>query len=108
VVTYVDNGVRRWAGICRSGDWANRLTMDRDTETFIDETQKWFDQEGLRLIDVERYEVNGQPRWAGVYRSGDWGHRLIIDRGIETLLEETQDAFDKKALRLVNVDVYDL
>jgi polyglycine hydrolase-like protein len=108
MVTYVDNGVRRWAGIYRSGNWAHRFTMDRDTATFLHETQTWFDQDGLRLIDVERYEVNGQARWAGIYRSGEWGHRLIIDRGVESLLAEVQAAFDDKGLRLVGVDVYDL
>lgn len=108
MVTYVDNGARRWAGIYRSGNWGHRFTMDRDTKTFIQETQKWFEQDGLRLIDVERYEVNGHARWAGVYRTGDWGHRLIIDRGVETLLAETQEAFDQKGYRLVNVDVYTL
>jgi hypothetical protein len=108
MITYIDGSVRRWAGIYRSGNWAHRFTMDRDTETFLDETQKWFDQDGLRLIDVERYEVNGQPRWAGVYRSGDWAHRLVIDRGVETLLAETQAFFDNQGYRLVCVDVYDI
>ena len=108
MITYVDGNVRRWAGIYRSGNWGHRFTMDRDTKTFLDETQKWFDKDGLRLIDVERYDVNGQARWAGVYRSADWGHRLIIDRGVESLLAETQEAFDKSGLRLVCVDVYEL
>jgi hypothetical protein len=108
MITYMDGNVRRWAGIYRSGNWAHRFTMDRDTKTFLDETQKFFDKDGLRLIDVERYEVNGQPRWAGVYRSADWSHRLIIDRGVESLLAETQAAFDDKGMRVVCVDTYEL
>jgi len=107
-ITYVDGDNRRWAGIYRSGDWAHRFTIDRDTKTFIDETQHFFDHDGLRLIDVERYEVDGHARWAGVYRSGDWGHRMILDRGVESLLIETQDWFDKHGYRLVCTDVYEL
>jgi catechol 2,3-dioxygenase-like lactoylglutathione lyase family enzyme len=107
-VTYVDGDHRRWAGIYRSGDWAHRFTIDRDTKTFIDETQHFFDHDGLRLIDVERYEVAGHARWAGVYRSGTWGHRMILDRGVESLLAETQEWFDEHGLRLVCTDVYEL
>lgn len=107
-VTYLEGNVRRWAGIYRSGDWKHRFTMDRDTKTFVKETQEFFDKEGLRLTGVERYDQGGQPRWAGIYRSGDWGHRFIIDRGVESMLSETQDAFDKKGLRLVWVDVYQI
>jgi hypothetical protein len=108
MITYLDGNVRHWAGIYRSGDWAHRFSMDRDTKTFLEETQKWFDQEGLRLIDVVRYEANGKPRWAGLYRSGNWGHRLIIDRGAETLIEEIQNAFDKDGLRPTCIKVYEV
>jgi hypothetical protein len=107
MVTYVDAGVRHWGGIYRSGDWASRFTMDRDTKTFLDETQHWFDKDGLRLASFVRYDVNGVTRWGGVYRSSDWSHRLVIDRGFESLIAETQDAFNTKGQRVVCVDVYD-
>lgn len=45
---------------------------------------------------------------AGVYRSADWSHRLIIDRGIESLLAETQEAFEQKGMRVVCVYTYEL
>ena len=108
VITYLNDTGRHWAGIYRSGTWGHRFTMDRDTTTFLKETQKWFDEEGLRLIDMERYVVNGQIKWAGVYRTGNWAHRLILDRGVESLVAETQEAFDASNLRLVCLQVYKL
>ena len=108
VETYVENGQRKWAGICRSGDWANRFLIGMDQKSFMTETQKLFTDKGLRLVDVETYIENGQRKWAGICRSGDWASRFLVNRGLETFLTETQELFDKQKLRLFKAEMYEI
>jgi hypothetical protein len=55
--TWVEGGKRRYAGISRSGDWANRLWTARGEETFLRLAQEAFDKDGLRLTDVDVYDA---------------------------------------------------
>ena len=45
--------MRKWAGISRSGDWANIFLIRRDLDRFLNDTQDLFDLNGLRLTHVE-------------------------------------------------------
>ena len=53
VTTYVEGNQRRWIGISRSGDWANRWFLRSDLDLFGLEAQRLFDDEHLRLVHVE-------------------------------------------------------
>jgi len=56
VTTYVEGNQRRWIGISRSGDWANRWYLRSDLDSFSLEAQRLFDHEHLRLVHVEMLE----------------------------------------------------
>lgn len=107
VVPYVDDGHLRWAGSYRTGDWGHRFTIGRDADTFRNETQDWFDHQGLRLMQVAPYiDVDGQSRFAGIYYSGDWGHRFSYGLGTTDFGAQTQQFFDGEGLRLDSVARY--
>lgn len=53
VHTYVEGGKRRWAGIARSGDWANTHWFSPHIDAFRLEAQRLFDEHQRRLICVE-------------------------------------------------------
>lgn len=57
IETWIEGGARRYAGISRSANWANRLWVHKGIETFRIEAQKAFDEDGLRLINVDVYEA---------------------------------------------------
>lgn len=67
------------AASARSGDWGNRLLFGRTTAQFVDQTQKLFDEKGLRLVHLETWkDFDGVQRWASIHRSGNWGNRLKV------------------------------
>ena len=106
IKTYLDHGERRWAGICQSGTWANRLLLGLSLADFLEESQELFDEKGLRLVQVETWVEGGQRLWGGIARAGDWASRLLVERSLQSFLDETQELFDDKGLRLVNVVSY--
>lgn len=56
VTSYMDGSARKWIGISRSGDWANRLILRSDLDQFALETQRLFDEDKLRLVHVDMLE----------------------------------------------------
>lgn len=107
VVPYLDGGQLRWAGSYRSGTWGHRFTIGRDADTFRNETQAWFDNDGLRLMQVAPYvDEAGQTRFAGIYYSGDWGHRFSYGLGTGDFAAQTQQYFDREGLRLDSLARY--
>ncbi|MBZ4420654.1 peptidoglycan DD-metalloendopeptidase family protein [Myxococcus sp. RHSTA-1-4] len=93
-------------GIAASGTYANRYLQGLTRQAFLDETQKLFDEQGLRLTQLKRYLDHGQRRWAGICRSGDWANRFVADLTWSDFLKETQRLFDERGLRLVDVLTY--
>lgn len=56
VTSYREGNQRRWIGIARSGDWANRLFLRPDLDLFNLTAQQYFEQDGLRLLQMEVLE----------------------------------------------------
>jgi Metallo-peptidase family M12B Reprolysin-like len=104
--TYGTGADRRWMGIYRSGDWAHRLQIGQDTATFAAETQRLFDEQGLRLETVVPYVEGGQLWWAGSYRSGDWAHRFFFGDDTDAFAARTQQLFDHAGMRLTQAAPY--
>jgi hypothetical protein len=98
--TYVRGGKRLWAGIYRSGNWANRLLLDRDLGGLFKDTQELFDDKGLRITDVTTYEVGGKRRFAAICRGGDWGSRFFFALNRQHFAATNQALFDEQKLRL--------
>ena len=76
--TFLEHGVRRWVGIARAGDWANRWWISPDLTSFLKTAQDHFDKKGLRLVYVSSFVEGGKRSWIGIARSGDWASRLIV------------------------------
>lgn len=53
----VDKGKRFWAGIARSGNWANSCYFERDIDQFGLTSQALFDINGLRTTAVEFFDT---------------------------------------------------
>ena len=103
VTTFLENGVRRWVGVSRSGDWANRWWISPDLNSFKKEAQDLFDEKGLRLIYVDSFVEGSKRKWIGIARGGDWASRLIIKDNLASFSKEAQDLFDDQGLRLIYV-----
>jgi hypothetical protein len=106
MLSYIENGKRLWAGICRSGDWASQLIFAPDLASFEKESQKLFDQKGLRLIDVTTYEEGGHRRWAGIERSGDWASHFIVGLDRQAFEAEANKQFEVAGLHIDKVLTY--
>lgn len=103
VTTFVENGARRWAGIARSGDWANHWWVSPDLASFEKTAQDLFDKNGLRLIYVSSFVDGGKRSWIGIARGGDWANRLIVKNDLASFSKEAQALFDEHGLRLIHV-----
>lgn len=101
--TFFENGVRRWVGISRAGDWASRWWISPDMTSFQKTAQDLFDKKGLRLFYVSSFVEAGKRSWIGISRGGDWANRLIIKNDIASFSKEAQNLFDDKGMRLIHV-----
>jgi hypothetical protein len=72
--TYLDNGFRRWGGVWGAGSWDEEFTVGLELDDFIETTEDLFDDRGLRLVDVDTYEVGGTRLWSGISRQGTWAN----------------------------------
>lgn len=106
VVTYLEDGKRRWVGISRSGDWANRWWVSDSLTSFTAKAQELFDEKGLRLVHVHTFVDAGKRSWVGIARGGDWGSRLVIEDSLADFATKTQQLFDDKGLRLIHVTTW--
>ena len=106
VSTYVEGGQRRWVGISRGGDWANRLIIKNDLASFSTEAQALFDDKGLRLIHVMTWVEGGTRKWLGISRSGNWANRWWISPDFGHFRTKAQQLFDDEGKRLVHVTTY--
>ncbi|MCG3111504.1 MAG: M23 family metallopeptidase [Candidatus Manganitrophus sp. SB1] len=105
VTTYVEGGKRKWFGISRSGDWANRWWISPDFGSFRTKSQDLFDNEGKRLVHVTTYVEGSQRRWVGISRSGDWANRWVFRSDLDAFNLEAQRLFDEEKLRLIHVEM---
>ncbi|HTE06355.1 MAG TPA: M23 family metallopeptidase, partial [Planctomycetota bacterium] len=98
VATFLENGARRWAGIARAGDWANRFWVSDSLTDFQKSAQKLFDDKALRLVHASTFVEGGKRKWAGIARSGDWASRLVIKNDLASFSAECQSLFDDHGL----------
>lgn len=106
-LTWMEGGKRRWFGISRSGNWANRWWVSPDIGSFGTKAQDLFNNEGKRLVHVTSYVEGGQRRWLGISRSGDWANRWFLRSDLDSFTLEAQRLFDTEGLRLVDVEALD-
>lgn len=103
-VTWMEGGHRRWFGISRSGNWANRWWISPDLGSFSTKAQDLFNNEGKRLVHVTSYAEGTQRRWLGIARSGNWANRWYTRSDLDSFRLEAQRLFDDEGLRLVQVE----
>jgi hypothetical protein len=105
VMTWAEGGQRKWFGIARQGDWANRWWISPDLGSFSTTAQQLFDHEGKRLVHVTAYKEGNEHRWIGIARSGNWANRWYFHADLDTFGLEAQHLFDSDHLRLVHVEM---
>lgn len=108
IETYVSGGKRRWAAIWFPGDWDSYLLTDLAFQSFKEQTQKKFDDEGMRLIDVETYIQGGQRLWAGIGRKGTWANTFLAEYSLQTFKDKVQQLFDEKGRRIIKLEMYEV
>lgn len=106
VDSFVEKGKRQWIGIARGGDWASRLTIEDDLATFSKETQKLFDEKGLRLIYVMTWTEGKKRKWFGISRSGNWANTWWVSPNLGEFSTKAQKLFDDDGRRLIHVTTY--
>ena len=94
------------AGIARGGTWANSFWISPSRAAFEQKAQELFDDHGRRLVYVGTYVENGQRRWIGIARSGDWANSFWISNDRAAFEQKAQQLFDEKGRRLVHVHTY--
>lgn len=105
VITWIEAGARKWLGISRSGNWANRWWISSDYGHFRTKSQQLFDDEGKRLVHVTTYVEGNQRRWVGISRSGTEANRWFFRSDLDSFGLEAQRLFDDEGLRLVHAEM---
>lgn len=106
VTSWEDSGKRHWAGIARSGDWANSFWISPDLASFENAAQDLFDKHGRRLTFVTSYLEGSQRRWMGISQSGDGANSFWISPDLASFEKKAQDLFDKQGRRLIHVHTF--
>ena len=106
VSTFLENGTRRWAGIARSGDWANAFWTSNSRAAFEAQAKALFDEEGKRLVHVHTYLDGKTRQWIGIARSGDWASSFWISEDRAAFQQKAQELFDDRQRRLTFVHTY--
>jgi hypothetical protein len=106
VMTYPEGTARRWVGIVRSGDWGHSFWVSPDRASFEEKVQELFDKKGRRLVCVTTFPEGSSRRWVGIARSGDWATTFWVSPDGDSFKEKTQQLFDEKGLRLIQVTTY--
>lgn len=91
-------------GVYRSGSDGYYLWVGDSWEGI---TKKWKDlgKDGLRLVDIERYVVDGKAKYAGVWRSGKGKHALWGTDSWSEFTKRWKD-YSKNDLKLIDVETY--
>ena len=88
-------GVRRWASIHRTGNWANWLKVGLDTAAFVAEVTANRDK-GMELLRMVNWVDDNVVRWAGIWQSGLATTELHHGLDTSAFLQLTQDLFDNE------------
>lgn len=95
VDAYTVNGEQRFGAILventNGRTWSIYGEMSQQ-----DYLNRWYEQRdlGLRLIDFERYESNGQTRYAGVWRQNNDRPDWSLKGDVDVLVDGQMDDFD--------------
>ena len=89
-----------------AGDWANSFFISPDLTSFQKTAQDLFDEKGRRLMRVTTFLENGERRWVGISRAGDWANQWWISPDLASFQKTAQELFDEKGLRLIYVSTY--
>lgn len=97
--------IGQMTGVYRSGDGGHYLWIGEDWKDF---TSKWKElgREGLRLVDIERYVVDGKAKYAGVWLSGDGPHALWATDSWSKFTKQWGD-YSKDGLKLIDIETYE-
>jgi hypothetical protein len=106
VNTFIEGGTRKWIGISRGGDWANRLIIKDNLAAFATEAQSLFDTQGLRLTNVTTWLQGSTRMWLGIARSGNWANRWWISPDLGSFATKVQQLFDTEGKRLNHITTY--
>lgn len=104
VTTWLEGSQRRWLGIARTGDWANRWWISSSQAEFVTKVQQLFDNEQKRLCYFTTFKEGTQRKWIGIARSGTWAHRFYIRGDLDSLGLEVQQLFDHDGLRCEQIE----
>jgi hypothetical protein len=101
--TYVQNGQRRWAGICSGGNIERRFYPDMSFDQF---KIRWGEYYGKYcLIDIQTYIESGQRRWAGLWERSDAANRIVWGYNLESFIKEIQNT-SEAGMQLTHLTVY--
>ncbi|MEO8662618.1 MAG: hypothetical protein ABI693_29430, partial [Bryobacteraceae bacterium] len=94
----------RYAGVFRAGTDESALWVGDDWEGF---QAKWkeLDKDGLRLVDIETYMLDGKRRYAGVFRAGTDEQALWVGDDWDGFHDKWKE-LSGKGLRLVDIETY--
>lgn len=99
----IGHGLRQYVGVWRGGDQDQALWSMTGWDAFTD---KWTElaQEGMRLIDVETFPVNGDRQFLGVWQEGTGAYALESHTGYDKFWRASE-RLRFEGLRLVDIHV---
>jgi hypothetical protein len=103
---WLSRGQVRWAAVWLSGTWDSYLLLDQPFQSFKQQTQDKFDDDGMRLMDLETYVVNSQRLWAGYGRKASWANYFIAGYTLQNFKNKIEHEFNENGRRLTRLEVY--
>ncbi len=103
---YISGGKVQWAAIWLPGSGDSYMVTDLLFEDFRHQTQKKFNDQGMRLMDLETYKVNGKRLWAGFGRKGNWANYFIANYSLASFKNKIEKEFHDNSRRLIRMELY--
>jgi|GEM_PF-1504211 len=103
---YIEDDKKFFVGIWRGGTGTNLISRFTTYQAFIADGEVKTHQQGLRLIDFEHYNDNGQDFYVGVWRNGT-GNNIITNFSTwDAFVADGNDRAHNQGLRLIDFEYY--
>jgi len=101
---YTENGQDYYFGVWRPGTGVQQTRVETSLSAWSAQNNDFVNNQGLRLVDFEKYEANGQDYYFGVWRPETGVQQTRVETSLSAWSAQDNDFVNNQGLRLVDFD----